>query len=237
MRSTALLALLFIACAPASGGPDGGDAGTAGEGDPAYFGLEAGKCFLFDEAGGFSYTVHVETNPVVITGKTVFTLTHRANGAKVRVDYLEVTADGARLHRRDEHELGGQGQDVWRFTGAPLFLSETLSSGEPLETSTPSIHETNTAGQVEGTHTLKTEMVEEVELTTPAGAFQAKRLLFTLVDSNDVPIRTDRLWFAPGTGLVKIDPHGSDLKEATFKGYKVLDPTSSGQARYCIEDT
>lgn len=241
MRPVFAALLLLAACAPATNGdPDAGDGGTPGEPDPAYFGLEAHRCFLFSESTGLSYSILVETNAVAIPGKTLYTLQHFLNGQLAQTDYLEATGEGLRYWRRDEQDRteGTNTQRFFRFTDGPLWLTEALTIGEPLEHATAARYAETGAAEVDATYTLKTEMLEDVSLTTPGGTFQTQRLIVTLVDADDVPVRTDKLWFAPGTGIVKIDPNGSGIKEATFKGLKTLDLTAptGDSRRYCVED-
>lgn len=234
MRPSApvLAVLLCVACAPAVD-PGNGDAGTQpGEANPTYYGLVDDRCLLFSD----DYSIHVEANDVAITGKSVFTLTHNKLGFRLQVDYVEPTAEGLRLHRRDEYVLG-QPNDVtvWRFTDAPLFLTEELAPGSPLETTTSTLYEQPGTAQVTKTTVVKSEVLEALEVTAGGQTFNSQRLLFQVLE-DDVAQRTDRLWFASNHGLVKIDPHGSDLKEVTFQSFKTLDPTSSGTQRFCIHD-
>ena len=236
--SVAVLVLLTACAAAPSGDPDAGQ--LPGTPDPAYFGLAAQRCFLYGESTGLSYSILVETNAVAIPGKTVYTLQHFLNGQLAQTDYLEATGDGLRYWRRDEQDRtdGTNEQRVFRFTDGPLWLTETLTIGEPLEHATAARYAVSGAAEVDATYTLKTEMLEDVALTTPGGTFQTQRLIVTLLDSNDLPLRTDKLWFAPRQGLVKIDPNGSGIKEATFKGMKTLDLNAppGDSKRYCVED-
>lgn len=214
-----LVAAALVACAPAAGEPDAGPAVP----HPERFGLAENRCSVFQDANKNDYTTLVERDSKSITGVDAWRVTHRANGFRVRIDYFDLTeADELKLLRTQKWPPGNGADDtLWRFRTPATFLDDGVRLQRLWETDvTADVSGGMIANEVREI-AFKSEVVEEGEFAWEGGTVPAFKVVVTMAQAGGALV-VDRLWFAPGTGVVRFDPDGNELKEVSLKSVRTL---------------
>ena len=229
-RPAFALALGLAACGGSTSSADP-DAGTPAGPDDAYFGFADRSCFRFkDPATEDRYAIEMALDTRLVPGARMYRLRFKANGSDYDELWLEVTADSLLLHQRSatSNNMAMGASDPYdnhltttRFTPALTWLKKDVDSTFTSQGTARVQGDIDYSGKYEGDEdrTVPAEMnltfFDEQPISASGNVVNARRYHVERAMDGGSPI-IDKLWFAPGTGIVKYDPAGNSQSAHTL---------------------
>jgi hypothetical protein len=224
------LALALAACGGGDG-PTDPDAGTPAGPDDAYFGFADRRCLRFkDSATDSNYAIEMALDTRLVPGARMYRLRFKANGFDYDELWMEVTADSLLLHQRSAttNTMAMGASDPYdqrlattRFTPALTWLKKDVDSTLTTKGSARVQGDLDQNGKFEGDEdrTVPAEInltfFDEQPVSAGGSVVNARRYHVERAMDGGSPI-IDKLWFAPGTGIVKFDPAGTSQSAHTL---------------------
>jgi len=211
-RFCCLAVALLLAC---SGGNTGGDGTGPAHAGPEAYGLSDRQCAYFaDDAGtgcrmqpGYlCYSVQMLKDDTSIGGVRAWHLIHRVQGFEKRSDWVEVSDQGLRLHRRQDFDAASS--TLYRYSPPPVVARAGMKDGDSVETPTTA------TVNVGGSGSSRTDSMTFLTTALAVDPFQAGaktvtpvELLVSAAVAGGTP-SVDKLWLAENSFFVRLQRAG-----------------------------